>query len=186
MNDIPSTPSVETIQQFEGRFQSYRKVEQLLSEKSPIQAATLAKVDKLRATVVQQQGTSLIAANIVRVEPHGLEVILAMLARFGLREWYPDVLGHTPDSLYNSAHRSIAIQTFKQCLVNFSYLFLAPNTAYAQDHAFLEKLYNHFVFVYMADLVRKEAKVPGSVEVLHDKNSVYNRRSMVSPRNQLY
>ncbi|KAF8225757.1 hypothetical protein L208DRAFT_1304939, partial [Tricholoma matsutake] len=95
---------------------------------------------------------------------------------FGLPAWHPDLLGGTHTSLYNGALESIAIWTFEQAAITFTYQHLAPNLAYLQNRPILKKLYRNFIWGYMKKLAGKEAKEKGSVCRGVKENKAYKNR----------
>ena len=120
-----------------------------------------------------------IAGQARLVEEHMLSYIQACLSRFGLQRWCPD-LHQSAYSLYNSACRIIAIDTFKQALISHTYIHLSPNTLYASNMDILIKLYDHFVFHFMLLRYRREARQPGSVQKELQSNPQYQGRIRVS------
>ena len=104
--------------------------------------------------------------------------IQTYLSRSGLNCWCPD-LRQSAYSLYNSACRIIAIDTFKQALVSHTYLALAPNTSYASNMDVLVKLYDHFVFHYMRLRYRRDGRTPGSVTLQLQASPQYQGRIRV-------
>ena len=115
------------------------------------------------------------------VEEHMLGYIQSCLSRFGLQRWCPD-LRQSAYSLYNSACRIIAIDTFKQALVSHAYIHLSPNSVYTSDMDVLIKLYDHFVFHFMLMRYRREGRQPGSVQKALQSNPQYQGRIRVSFR----
>jgi hypothetical protein len=122
--------------------------------------------------------SSRVASQVRQVEEHMLEYMQASLARFGLTTWCPD-LRQTAYSLYNSACRIIALDTFKQALVAHTYAHLQPNTAYVKDTSLLVKLYDHFVHHYMFMRYKKDKRNPGSVRAADDAGPQYRGRKRV-------
>lgn len=181
MDDVPQRPAEDVVKHFEERFDSFKKIQTLLNKESTTEEVAMQDIRQLRTSAsLPQSRMSFITKDIARLEEHDLQTILAALTRFSLQAWCPDLLGGTPESLYNTAHRHIALKTFKECLANFAYSFLAPNGKYATKQKFLEALYNNYVHWYMWGLAKKEAKTPGSVQASHDVNAIYGRRDTVS------
>ncbi|HEV7735749.1 MAG TPA: hypothetical protein VGO47_00010, partial [Chlamydiales bacterium] len=120
-----------------------------------------------------------IATQIRAVEEHILEYMQSCLAKFGLIRWCPD-LQQTAYSLYNSACRIIALDTFKQALVSHTYTHLQPNTTYAKDMDLLIKLYDHFVHHYQYQCFKKESHNPGSIQAAEEMNPKYQNHKQVS------
>ncbi len=119
-----------------------------------------------------------IAGQARLIEEHRLGYIQACLSRFGMQRWCPD-LCQSAYSLYNSACRIIAIDTFKQALISHTYIHISLNTIYTSNMDILIKLYDHFVFHYLLVRYRREARQPGSVQKELQSNPMYQGRIRV-------
>ncbi|KAF6759724.1 hypothetical protein DFP72DRAFT_806084, partial [Ephemerocybe angulata] len=115
-----------------------------------------------------------------KVDTGILQNIKGSMARFGLVSWSPD-LRQNAHSMYNSACRNIAINTFQHALGVRAY-----STAFEINHRFtnenelLVKIYNNFVHHYMASRYRREVKNPGSVARVDKKGPEYKRRETLA------
>lgn len=122
--------------------------------------------------------TGRIANSVRMVEEHILEYMQAYLAWFGLTHWAPD-FRQTPYSLYNSACRIVALDTFKQAIVSGAYNYLNPKKSYIKDAELLIKLFDNFVFFYLYSRYRKEIRNTGCVKAGDEANPAYRGRSRV-------
>lgn len=173
---IPYDPPRHIIDSFSAKFGSKAQVEALdIQRAHPLVDAESVQ---LPTSVVEKTG-SRIVANHSKVNTSILSYMKACIARFGFTLWRPD-LRQNADSLYNSALRIIAIETFQQALVSNVYgLAFKINTVYAADVSLLIKIYNHFVFHYFAGRYRRDSKNPGSVVRMDKKSGPYKLRSDV-------
>ncbi|KAF8893186.1 hypothetical protein CPB84DRAFT_1848664 [Gymnopilus junonius] len=154
--EVPKDPPARTVNAFSLRFSM--EAELFTSQTGPqLIPRHLIRIGMAFSTV---QGP--IANQARLVEEHILTYIQACLSRFGLDHWCPD-LRQSAYTLYNSACRIIALDTFKQALISHAYMHLSPNTRYATDMTLLIRLYDHFVFHYMLHHYQKEGRKPGSV-----------------------
>ncbi|KAJ7061910.1 hypothetical protein B0H15DRAFT_981554, partial [Mycena belliarum] len=64
----------------------------------------------------------------------------------GLLEWRPDVIGGTPDSLYNRAHELVAIRTFQVVATAMAYRRLSPDLTKVKDVPLLTRLFRHYIY----------------------------------------
>lgn len=174
---IPSSPSPSAIVTFNQRFQSSRAVE--LQQASPKLLLAVSQVRGAAAAARSSTSNSKVAKMVCRMEENIISYIDNCLARFGLEEWTPD-LDQTPYALYNTTHRIIAIDTFKQAAVAHAYAQLKPNLKYVQNMALLEKIYNHFVHFYFYSRYVQERDSPGSVAALDGAGPAYKGRNRVS------
>lgn len=118
-------------------------------------------------------------ANAIRlVEEHLIHYIQAYLSRFGLLRWCPD-LRQSPYSLYNSACRIVAIDTFKQAIVSHAYDHYKPKRCYIDDMELLIKIYDHLVHHFHFSRYQREVRKPGSVRATDDASPSYHSRKRV-------
>lgn len=125
-------------------------------------------------------GQGKIAKQASLVEENMLQFIQTRLSRLGLTRWWPD-LRQTPYSLYNSACRIVAIDTFKQALVSKTYIHLGAKITYAADMDVLVKLFDHFTFHVMYSRYRRNVRNPGIVEKEMEASPKYQNRGRVRP-----
>lgn len=112
------------------------------------------------------------------VEDSILKFVQVLMSNFGITRWCPD-FDQTPYSMYNSACRIIALQTFTQAVIGRGYDFIIFNKKYLDDQALLMRLYNHFVHYRMYDAFKKELRNPGSIQAISESNPQYQSRSRV-------
>jgi len=84
-----------------------------------------------------------------------------LLVRYALDFWCPD-LDDDPYSAWNTAHRYIAIQAFRQAVAILAFAVTGKATARANDLWYLTKIYDHYVFSYMRHIYYKERREPGA------------------------
>ncbi|KAJ6524023.1 hypothetical protein B0H19DRAFT_1276713 [Mycena capillaripes] len=87
-------------------------------------------------------------------------------------------LTQSPYSMYNSAMRLFAIDTFRFLIAGTYYDFLHLDTRYVKDSALLLHLYDHFVHRYMFDKWKMELRTPGGNKI----NAEQNKRSQAHLR----
>ncbi|KZV94513.1 hypothetical protein EXIGLDRAFT_767044 [Exidia glandulosa HHB12029] len=174
MASIPPRPSAEILARFEKRFKSNDQVYAVLSGTPRIEKTAMARVRRLREQAATSH--SLITKNIARIEDHPLEMAFSACARYDLEEFNPDLF-QTAYSIYNTAHRNIAVYTFKQALITQAYKFLGADKKYAYDTAALVDVFDNLVFKHVKGLADKDTRVPGSVVQGQTMDSVYKRRS---------
>jgi hypothetical protein len=171
--NVPSDPPKSLIKDFALRFSTQNLVDGQRHGPQII-PPSLVKIGTHLITGVGSKT----AAQYRRIEEHILSYIQGYLARFGMKIWCPD-LRQSPYSLYNSACRIIALDTFKQALVCHAYTHLKPNTSYVQDVELLGKMYDHWVHYYFYKRYLKECKLPGSVQAADETNPTYQNRKRV-------
>ncbi|KLO05422.1 hypothetical protein SCHPADRAFT_797738, partial [Schizopora paradoxa] len=85
------------------------------------------------------------------------------VAELGLKAWRPD-FSDGARSLYNYAHETVFLETFTRVVSLHGYAFMGVPQSAANDISFIKRAYLSFVFSYLADLAKKEARDPGRVE----------------------
>lgn len=108
------------------------------------------------------------------------------VAAAGLRRWAPDVLKASPDSMYNLLHKHLALSTFEQVSNAYGYSHIGHDMSLVKDFPLMRKLYRNFVFSFMRDRAKMEARHPGMVETTANRNPIWRRRSTVSILISLY
>ncbi|TDL13600.1 hypothetical protein BD410DRAFT_685361, partial [Rickenella mellea] len=88
----------------------------------------------------------------------------------GLEVWQPDFTG-SPDSIYNSAHELVALQSFRTVLTTGGYNFLQPDLRFATDAHLHRKLYRHIIFSYQRKRLELESREAGG---LAERNKMTN------------
>ena len=166
--DIPKLPEQTVLT----RFQQHFLTETSLTEaRQPIIPVSLVQVTSTKSGRIGTQ-LGLIEENIK-------SYIQGCLARFGMTSWCPD-LRETAHSLYNSACRIIALDTFKQALVSHAYAGVQPKLDYVKDMQLLIKIYDHIVHQFFHSRWRRELQRPGSVAAADEASPAYRSRTRVS------
>lgn len=172
--EVPQDPPPQLIDAFSARFSTESQLFNVRTSGPELIPRHLVQIGTAMSAV---QG-SRIAVQAQLVEQHMLTYIQGCLSRFGLDRWCPD-LRESAYSLYNSACRIVALDTFKQALVSHAYLHLGPNAAYATDMPTFMKMYDHFVFHYMRLRYQNETRQPGRVREQLQANPLYQARIRV-------
>ena len=166
------------INQFRSRFSSAEEIQEALKKVDYDRAETSTQIRDLRMTSTIQGGQ--VASDASRVSDHHLKIIFTYLFQFGLQRWCPDIIGGSPTSLYNTAHESIALDSFQHVAANFGYSFKGVDLTHLENVPLLSRLYRNFVYYTEQRKVVKEARNgPGSVEEDVSKTEIYKRRKRV-------
>ncbi|KNZ54729.1 hypothetical protein VP01_2872g4 [Puccinia sorghi] len=62
------------------------------------------------------------------------------------------------NSLYNVAHKMLAIKTFRKCVASNAYTFMNVNATYTNNFELLKNTYNHYVQCLLLNIYSKEKK----------------------------
>jgi len=173
--DIPEDPHPEVLNIFSSHVSTQ---EQLFSFResraSHLISPTLVKI----GTAASVTKTGKIANQIRNVEEHMINYIHSYLARFGLVRWCPD-LRQSAYSLYNSACRIVALDTFVQALVADTYAHVSPNRQLAKDLIVLAKIYDHIVHHRHFLRYQRNSRNPGCVKASDEASPTYQNRRRV-------
>jgi hypothetical protein len=127
-NAIPSTPSATELALFHSRFASEDDVLNARTSERNLIDSTAVHI--ARATLVKNPSRHI--ADARRVEEFALEYLSTFCARYGLARWVPD-LRDTAYSLYNSAHRIVALDSFRQLCTMGVYDFFGLDYEHISD-----------------------------------------------------
>ena len=122
----------------------------------------------------------IISNNIKHMSQSNLQLMFRTVAILILEQWAPDVLSCDPDSMYNLLHEHIALIMFEQVSSAFGYSHMGLDLSLLHDFPLMRKLYRSFVFNYMYNIAKVEAKKPGSVAKGKLMTNVWKRRDEVS------
>ncbi|KAH7104440.1 hypothetical protein BKA62DRAFT_827373 [Auriculariales sp. MPI-PUGE-AT-0066] len=85
-------------------------------------------------------------------------------------------------SPWNQLCRMIIIETFSQALIGHAYTFMDVNTAYARDHMWLTRLYDHWICHHHARRTLSDLKFPGKLVKQEKLQTNYQARRRLSKR----
>lgn len=176
--ELPKPPSDGMIATFEQRFASFDDVVQARAKPNvPISNEDMInRISELRG---DPKSTSMISKQVARVPESSLRYMLGLLARFGLKAWRPD-LRQSPYSMYNQAHRFIAIDTFRQAVVSEAYDSMGIDKSYVDDMNLQVVAFDHFTNHRIGRMAAREEKFPGITQIEADREPVLSRRRTVS------
>lgn len=175
---VPSPPEPSMIATFEQRFGTWDEIVQARNKyRQPItNVDMISRINKLRG---DPANPSTIAKQVQRVPETALRYILGLLSQFGLSAWRPNFT-ESPYSSYNSAHRFIAIDTFRQAVLASAYKSMGVETIYL-DNVWLQTLaHDHFVCNVICKVYTREKKYPGITELTAKRDAQLARRRTVS------
>ncbi|PPQ74620.1 hypothetical protein CVT26_007464 [Gymnopilus dilepis] len=177
-NAVPPQVSAEDRNTYAARFTSEANirtsVQDSLNNSGEFMLAAEERFESLLSTLSE---SSKISANIRRIPKPLLLLAFRSIAFFGLLRWAPDVLSKDPESLYNLLHEHIALKTFEQIAGAYGYSHIGTNLTVIRDYALMRKFYRNFVFSYLQGIAKKEAKMPGAVELSHERENAVKRRN---------
>jgi len=171
---VPQDPTTTQRARFNTRFDDPSAIwerNQLL-EIDSIDVQNLSRASRWR--VDKDRSNSPYAAIASRIPRNVVEYMCLLLTRYALDFWCPD-LDDDPYSAWNTAHRFIAIQAFRQAVAILAFAPTGKVTARANDLWYLTKIYDHFVFSYMRSIYYKERREPGARAQRHLANTARQR-----------
>ncbi|EJD40810.1 hypothetical protein AURDEDRAFT_69660, partial [Auricularia subglabra TFB-10046 SS5] len=178
---VPEPPENSILDTFEQRYSSFDDILQVINNPNAQMTTNdniLDRIGELRADPTSRSRT---AQQASRISENALHHILVTLSMYGLRAWRPSFLDD-PYSAYNSAHRFIALETFRQLVVSCQYDHMAVDKSYLDRSLLLTRAYDHFVHHRMTKAWEKEMKYPGVAAATAERNLMLARRAKVSSR----
>ncbi|EJD37361.1 hypothetical protein AURDEDRAFT_173635 [Auricularia subglabra TFB-10046 SS5] len=172
---VPSLPSDGDIATFDQRYTSIDQVLALRNSpnvRTPSNNNMVQKIVELRADFTS---TSARAKQASRVPETALRFMLGQLAKYGLRAWRPN-FNEGPYSLYNSTHRFVALDTFRQLVVSLAYDHMAVDKAYLDQMLLLTQVYDHYVHFRIFKIWEREQKYPGAAQAEMERDTILARR----------
>jgi hypothetical protein len=167
----PLRPPAHLKERFAARFNNEDEFSSLVRSMrnfSSLSQPTFQQVHMQRIRVMRDfyhdyaaQG-NLLCKDVAQVEDMTLRIFFAMLDEYQFEKWCPDI-SESPSSLYNSAHRTLAIDSFQQACMMGGYRSFGVIADYFNNMALLSKIYDSYVFVTIKEKSRKEARDPGSL-----------------------
>jgi hypothetical protein len=151
-----------------------------LNQRKSAENAHRKRIQELRKYYHDNAATgNSLSKDVANVEDLSLRTLFSLLDRYQLDQFCPDI-ADSPDSDYNEAMRTFAIDSFMQiCRVGgYSHFGIQPDIA--QDLRMLEMIYNSYVFHTIKSKSRKEARDPGYAQRRAEDNATGQRRREVS------
>lgn len=177
--DVPEMPTPAQITAFNRRFTTTDEWEAYYNTLSYNSTEALSKISALRRDATLRT-KSPIARNIAAMDDHDLNTMFVGILSAGLKQWRPDLVGGTRESVYNRAHELVAIKTFQDCATNHAYVRLSPDLSLLNDRKVLQKLYRNCVWSLNRRKVVSELTLPGSVVARVKVTQDYKRRNAVT------
>jgi hypothetical protein len=171
---VPYDPPADVLSTFSLRFKNDDQLQQQRSMEPLIRPQTVA--------INVWDDASVRGRNMMTFEEFDeglLGHMKSTMARFGLTRFCPD-LRESPRSLYNKAHRIVAVESFKQGLIGCMYATFNANSHWASRTEDLVKIYDHHVHYFLRERYRLEKRKAGGNIVRDAKNAKMQGRGQVS------
>lgn len=120
------------------------------------------------------------ATAFLRMDEQLLQGLPGCLRRVGLTAFRVDYLGGSADSEYNMLLERITLSTFQAVANGRGFDSIGIDRTRISDTMYLSTLYRNFMWGYLADQARDDARTPGSVSKAALLSQVYLRREKVS------
>lgn len=169
-------PTDENLARFEERFRDKQSMMNARNGPPLLEQRFMLDIAALRNNFLASNST--ISRDLARLEDRHLQEIALHLSRFGLSSWCPNH-AESPYSLYNQAHRTIAVDTFKYSATNCAYIALEPDLSFLDNTNLLYRIYDNCVHERHFKRRGMERNNPGSVAASIEATNMYKRRSEV-------
>ncbi|KNZ60831.1 hypothetical protein VP01_1494g1 [Puccinia sorghi] len=175
----PPAANPELVRQFCTHFQNIDAFQRHADDSSAAQLITQADVNTLKDA---RAGRIQVGHNFVFIDDSHIAYMHGYLAKLGIRCWGPN-LEEGPESLFNSACRMAALNTFRQVAGAGGYDFMNFNRNYLDDMVRLIRTYNHYVHHVSWNKFSMERKQPGKCkETAESKSNAKNRARLRDAR----
>ncbi|KAA1066043.1 hypothetical protein PGT21_019177 [Puccinia graminis f. sp. tritici] len=175
----PPPANPELVRQFCSSFKDIDDFERRINDSNA--AALIAQAD-VQTLKDARAGNIRVGRNFIHIGEVHLLYIHGYLAKLGIRCWGPD-LEEGPESLFNSACRIAALNTFRQVAGAGGYDFMNFNHDYKDDMVRFIDAYNHYVHHVSSKKFQAEIKQPGKYkETVELKNTSRNRARLRDAR----
>ncbi|EJD34271.1 hypothetical protein AURDEDRAFT_131253 [Auricularia subglabra TFB-10046 SS5] len=172
---VPSLPSDGDVAAFDQRYRSMDEILVLRNNpnvRTPSNDEMIQHLVELRA---DHGGAGTRAKQAGRVPESALHFVLGQLARYGLRSWRPN-FNEDAYSLYNSTHRLVALDTFRQLVVGLAYDHMAVDKSFLDQMLLLTQVYDHYVHYRLFKIWEREQKYPGAAQAEMERDTILARR----------
>ncbi|KAG0139000.1 hypothetical protein CROQUDRAFT_55381, partial [Cronartium quercuum f. sp. fusiforme G11] len=171
-SDVPPTPDAALLKEFYTRFNSSEEIESVVNNPASTDLIAQESIMSLKELRTSDRK---IARGLGHINEISILYISGILAKVGIRAWGPD-LNNAPDSLYNSACRITALNTFHQLLAIGTYNYMNVNLKHANSLSLITSVYNHYVHFVMAAKYKTERNNAGKVKKQCTKKTIQKNR----------
>ncbi|KNZ59539.1 hypothetical protein VP01_1708g1 [Puccinia sorghi] len=172
----PPPANLEFVQQFCSHFQDISAFERHVNNSASAQLIAETDVQTMKDA---RAGRIKVGNNFVHIDETHIRYMHGYLARIGIRCWGPN-LEEGPESLFNSACRISALNTFRQMACSGGYDFMNFNHKYVNDMARFINAYNHYVHHLSSHKFLAEIKQPGKYKETVEAKNIARNRARVS------
>jgi hypothetical protein len=121
-----------------------------------------------------------LAKNVSSLGELNLRCLCQQFRPFGITKFAVDFNSdHT--SLYNIAHKEIALQSFRQMLMGGAYGWIRIEQGAVGNVEVQELYYRHYVWHVLKGRYMRKVRKPGTAEETKEKDTARQRRGRVSP-----
>jgi hypothetical protein len=178
----PPPASPELVSQFCSHFQDLDSFQRHLDDSNAAELVSRADIETMKDAWA---GRIKVGKNFVHIAETHILYVHGYLAKLGIQCWGPN-LEEGPESLFNSACRISALNTFRQVAGAGGYDFMNFNQAYKDDMVILIRAYNHYVHHISFNKFSAELKQPGKYKETVEAKNTSRNRSRVSIKSYSY
>ncbi|KAA1137529.1 hypothetical protein PGTUg99_011743 [Puccinia graminis f. sp. tritici] len=171
-NSVPAKVNPDLAQEFHARFQTSDQIEQAVNHPESPQVISQEDILSLRQG---RAGRFKLGRGLANIDEMQILYVHAVFSKVGIRVWGPN-LEESHDSLFNSACRITALNTFRQLASSGAYQYMNINHSCLNELSFLVNAYNHYVHFVMEACYKKEMKEIGKHAKDEKKKAVQKNR----------
>lgn len=175
-NSVPPKVDPALSKEFQNQFSSVPDLEAAVSDPSAPDLIAQEDIISLRQG---RSGRFKLGRGLANIDEMHILYVHGILAKVGIRIWGPN-LEESHDSLFNSACRITALNTFRQLSVSGAYQYMNINLTNINKMSLLISAYNHYVHYVLESRFKKELKQAGKHRFDESKKSIQKNRERVS------
>ncbi|KAA1075509.1 hypothetical protein PGTUg99_019153 [Puccinia graminis f. sp. tritici] len=181
-NSVPAKVDPHLSREFHQRFTSAEQVENAITHADSPQIISQEDILSLRQG---RSGRFKLGRGMANIDEMQILYVHAVFSKVGIRVWGPN-LEESHDSLFNSACRITALNTFRQLASSGAYHYMNINTLCLNELSFLVNAYNHYVHYVMESRFKKEMKEIGKHGKDEKKKSIQKNRERLCKSRHAY
>ncbi|KAA1132822.1 hypothetical protein PGTUg99_020806 [Puccinia graminis f. sp. tritici] len=181
-NSVPPRVDNGLLKEFYQRFASSQEVETTIDNAHAPQLISQEDILTLREG---RSGRFKLGRGLANVDEMHILYVHAVFGKVGIRVWGPN-LEESHDSLFNSACRITALNTFRQLASSGAYQYMNIKLANLNQMSLLVSAYNHYVHYVMESRYKKELKEAGKHSKDEKKKSIQKNRERLRKSRYAY
>ncbi|KAJ7612046.1 hypothetical protein DFH06DRAFT_1345240 [Mycena polygramma] len=181
----PASATPDAVQQFERTHQGLTVAE--LRRRGEL-GQNIIEPSQVKVGICVEEcirSSSRIVRTFLQLEEGAILHCKSYMAKIGITVWAIDFT-QSAYSMYNTAMRMCAIDTFRFLIAGHFYDFLHPDTRYVKDSGLMSQMYDHFAHHYLYAKWALEVRTAGANKTNAERNKFTQARSRLYKVRETY